>query len=303
MATRLQIARARARVALARKTGEQLSAEVLARAALEFGVANEEVASRLPKRPATGRVGVVTARVRVALSALSGRSPSEGVVDEAALQPARAEAPSGWWKHSPLLSSTARPIGGLRDPDYQSLAGVYARGRDFGPGHQLRRDSAGRQLTPEEEDALIDGKTITRESLERAKAAVNHGDLDAMQFCSRQPGLVATISSLEVEDWLGIGSAKRVWMLSVGELFAFVAADELRYPTWQFCDDEQRILPHLSRLTPAFDGMHPASILRFMTTPRDRLRLEGEPASPVDWLLRGGDVQKLVEILETQLMS
>ncbi|PZE67369.1 hypothetical protein DEJ27_12150 [Curtobacterium sp. MCPF17_018] len=126
-----------------------------------------------------------------------------------------------------------------------------------------------------------------------------------MQFRSRQPGLVATMSSLEVEDWLGIGSARRVWMLTVGELFAFVADDELRYPTWQFCeDDDQPVLPHLSRLTPAFDdGMHPASILRFMTTPRARLSLEGEPASPVDWLLRGGDVQTLIEILETQLMS
>ncbi|WP_146244750.1 hypothetical protein [Curtobacterium sp. MCPF17_051] len=185
------------------------------------------------------------------------------------------------------------------------LAGVHAHGRNFDPAHQSRQAGAQRQLSRDEEDALIDGRTITRASLERAKAAVRRGDLDALQRRSRQAGLVATMSSLEVEDWLGIGSAKRVWMLSVGELFAFVADDELRYPTWQFIDDQgQPILPHLSRLVPAFDGgMHPASILRFMTTPRARLSLEGEPASPVDWLLRGGDVQTLIEILETQLMS
>jgi hypothetical protein len=193
----------------------------------------------------------------------------------------------------------------LQPPDYRSLSGVHAHGRDFGRIHQLRQAGARRKLAPDEEEALIDGRTITRASWQRAKAAVRRGDLDALQRRSRQAGLVATMSSLEVEDWLAIGSAKRVWMLSVGELFAFVADDELRYPTWQFIDDPGRpILPHLSRLLPAFDDdMHPASIRKFMTTPRDRLSLEGEPTSPVDWLLRGGDVQKLVEILETQLMS
>lgn len=116
---------------------------------------------------------------------------------------------------------------------------------------------------------------------------------------------MATMSDLEVEDWLEIGSAKRLWMLSVGELFAFLSDGELRYPTRQFTDDrEQPILPHLSRLIPAFDdGMHPASILRFMTKPHDRLTLSCEPVSPADWLLRGGDVQKLVKILDAQLMS
>lgn len=304
MASRLQIARARARVALARKTGEQLPAEVFARAALEFGVANEDVASRLPKGPTTGPVRVATARVRIALSALSGRTPPEWVAGAAALRSARTKALSGWSKQPRLLGSNARPRRDLRDPDYRTLAGVHAHGRDFGPVHQARQAEPS-WLPPDEEEALIDERTITRASWERAKAAVRRGELEALQRRSRQAGLVATMSSLEVEDWLGIGSAKRVWMLSVGELFAFVADDELRYPTWQFIDDPgQRILPHLSRLITAFDdGMHPASILRFMTTPRDRLRLEGEPACPVDWLLRGGDVQELVEILETQFMS
>lgn len=304
MATRLEIARARARVALARKTGEQLPAEVLARAALEFGAANEEVESRRPARQTRSRVRVAAARVWIALCALSGQASSGRVAEEAALRSSRMKISASRAHQGPVPGRDALPRAYLATQDYRGIAGVHAHGRDFGPLHQLGRDSAGRQLTPDEEAVLIDGQTITRESLERAQAAVNRGELDAEQRRSRQPGLVATMSSLEVEDWLEIGSAKRGWMLSVGELFAFVADDELRYPTWQFCDDdEQPIVPHLSRLAPAFDGMHPASILRFMTTPRDRLTLEGEPVSPIDWLLHDGEVRVLVEMLYMQLMS
>jgi len=300
MASRLQIARARARVAVAKRTGEELPAEVIARAALQFETVSEVVASASREHQRAGWVRAATARASVALSDLICPAPSDMVVEDATLRAAREYA-------SPRFPQPTRlPRDGAdgQTSDYWAPAGVHAHGRDFGLVAESRHARPGRQLTPEEEEALIDGKVITREGWERAKAAVTRGELDEAQRRTRRAGLLATMSSPEVEDWLGIGSAKRTWMLSVGELFAFVVDDELRYPTWQFTDDqEQPILPHLSRLTPKFDdGMHPASILRFMTTAHELIWVSGEPASPVGWLLSGGSVQDVIDILEIRSM-
>lgn len=303
--TRVQIARARARVALAKRTGESLPAEVLARAALIFGPANQGSSPLVTEWHRPSCVRVARARFRVALSALAGRTPSERTAEEAVLRSARTKTRARFPAQRRVFNSDARSNRRAGDLDYRDLAGVLAHGRDFGPLRQQRQGHVRRQLAPNAEEVLIDGLKITRASWEQAKAAVSRGELDALQCRSAYEGLVATMSGMEVEDWLEIGGAKRVWMLSVGELFAFLSDGELRYPTWQFTDDrEQAILPHLSRLIPVFDdGMQPASILRFMTTPHERLAVRCEPVSPVDWLLRGGDVQKVVELLEARLMS
>ena len=101
-------------------------------------------------------------------------------------------------------------------------------------------------------------------------------------------------------------SSEKVDRLSVsGDLFAFEVAGERRYPTWQFTGDADKpVLPHLADLTGAFrDGMHPASILGFMTTPQNSARTRGKPTTPVEWLANGGDPQTLRDILESFLQS
>ncbi|WP_182045209.1 hypothetical protein [Curtobacterium sp. ME26] len=185
---------------------------------------------------------------------------------------------------------------------FRRLVGVHADGHDFGPRHNLPRPRTGRDLTLDEEEALIEAAFGTRERYEAAKAAVARGELDAIERRSWQRGLSASLTLEEAADWLDTGTGRVLTHLAFGDLFAFVCDDELRFPAWQFTDDpDNPVLDYLSRLVRAFDDdMHPTSILGFMTTPHSYTQIDGEPATPVVWLTAGRDVQPLLELLETR---
>ncbi|MGY2898424.1 hypothetical protein ACVKXF_001047 [Curtobacterium sp. PvP017] len=185
---------------------------------------------------------------------------------------------------------------------FRRLVGVHADGHDFGPRHNLPRPRTGRDLTPDEEEALIEAAFGTRERYEAAKAAVARGELDAIERRSWQRGLSASLTLEEAADWLDTGTGRVLTHLAFGDLFAFVCDDELRFPAWQFTDDpDNPVLDYLSRLVRAFDDdMHPTSILGFMTTPHSYTRIHSVPATPIEWLTAGCRVQPLLELLETR---
>jgi hypothetical protein len=243
MTTRLQIARARARLALAVRTGEDLPESVREVAAMDFADADD---------------AVLVARERTL--------------------------------DTPRLDGALRP-----------LTGVHAGGRDFGPRHNPPRPRTGRDLTPDEEDVLIDAAFGTRERYETAKAAVARGELDAIERRSSQRGLSAALTFEEAADWLDVGTGRVLTQLAFGDLFAFVCDDELLFPAWQFTDDPDQPSLNMTSLVGAFDDdMHPTSILGFMTTPHSYTLIEGAPATPVEWLTAGRHVQPLLELLETR---
>ncbi|PCN48782.1 hypothetical protein Csp2054_04145 [Curtobacterium sp. 'Ferrero'] len=246
MASRLQIARARARVALAGRTGEDLPESVRRAAAMDFADADDAVA----------------------------------VDRDRELDPPR-----------------------LRGA-FRQFVGVHAGGHDFGPRHNPPQPRTGRDLTPDEEEALIEAAFGTRERYEAAKAAVARGELDAIERRSWQRGLSASLTLEEAADWLDTGTGRVLTHLALGDLFAFVCDDELLFPAWQFTDDpDQPSLNYMSSLVRAFDeDMHPTSILGFMTTPHSYTSIDGEPATPVEWLTSGRDAKPLLELLETRRM-
>lgn len=225
MVTRLDIAKARARVALARVSGEVIPAEIRSIAAMDFSDAP---------------------RIR------------------------RAWDPHG---HVP---------------------GVYASGRDFGAPPPAAHSRSGTPATGSDA-ALVESSVFTSESLAAAQARVARGELSQAIQRTWQEAIDNSLTQFEVAKRLGIGLAKLRWMLSIGDLFAFVANDELRFPAWQFpADPAQPVLPHLSRLAENFeDGLSPASILGFMTTPHGYIRVEERVVTPVEWLQAGGDVEQL----------
>jgi len=112
----------------------------------------------------------------------------------------------------------------------------------------------------------------------------------------------ASLTLEEAADWLDVGTGRVLTDLAFGDLFAFVCDDELLFPAWQFTDDpDQPSLNYMLSLVGAFDDdMHPTSILGFMTTPHSYTQIEGEPATPVEWLTAGRHVQPLLELLETR---
>lgn len=243
----------------------------------------------------TSRVQIARARARVAFAALTDEDLPDSVRSTAAIDFADAD-------DAVLVARDRKLAPPRQDGAFTRLIGVHADGRDFGPRHNPPRRRTRRELTPDEEDALIESAFGTRERYEAAKAAVARGELAAAERRSWQRAMSASLTLEEAADWLNDGTARVLTNLAFGDLFAFVCDDELRFPAWQFTDDpNQPVLDHLSTLVGAFDDdMHPTSILGFMTTPHPYTRIHGEPATPVEWLTAGRGVQPLLELLETR---
>lgn len=152
---------------------------------------------------------------------------------------------------------------------------------------------------------LIESGVLTRLELADAQARVARGELTELEERARLEGIAASLSADEVASRLGLGVDEVELRRVAGRLAAFTSDGEHRYPTWQFTADPQRpVLPGLPQLVSAIpDEMHPASVLGFMTTPQNSLRIDGRKVTPPEWLLAGGDPQDIINILHSFLMS
>jgi hypothetical protein len=80
-------------------------------------------------------------------------------------------------------------------------------------------------------------------------------------------------------------------------LFAFKIGAGLRLPKWQFSGHDP--VPGLRAALAALPAdLHPLELAGFMTTPDPDLTVADDPLSPRDWLLGGGDVNAVVELIE-----
>jgi hypothetical protein len=167
------------------------------------------------------------------------------------------------------------------------------------------RSSGGHSLSSGQAAYLIETGEFTHESLDSSRAAIARGELAEQERRTRQEGIDASLTTEAVAIRLGVDFADVETRRARGDLFAFVADGETRYPTWQFTDDPQKpVLPGIAQLLPALpDDWHPAGILAFMTTAKSSLRMGDEQVTPQQWLLRGGDPRTLTGILDSFLMS
>lgn len=159
-------------------------------------------------------------------------------------------------------------------------------------------------LSKEQIDFLIESGDFTPEELAETQASIARGDLAEEERTTALKAVKASLSA-EVATQLGLKVAEVERRRANGALFAFKADGERRYPTWQFTGDErQPLLPDLALLVSALpDDMHPATVLGFMSAPQRSLLIDNERLTPVEWLLKGGRPQKLVDILESFLQS
>lgn len=80
-------------------------------------------------------------------------------------------------------------------------------------------------------------------------------------------------------------------------LFAFKIGGGLRLPAWQFRGHDS--IPGLRAVLAALPGgLHPLEVSGLMTTPDVELAVADEPTSPREWLIGGGDVGVVVEMIE-----
>jgi len=163
----------------------------------------------------------------------------------------------------------------------------------------------GSALTAEQVRFLILSGEFTSDELFEVQRSIARGELAADEERTRQSAINASLDASEVASVLTVDVETIDRMAAAGSLFAFAFHGERRYPTWQFTGDPQRpVLPGLAELTSALrDDRHPASILGFMTTPQRSARTHGRPTTPIEWLMNGGDPQKLRDILESFLQS
>jgi hypothetical protein len=106
-------------------------------------------------------------------------------------------------------------------------------------------------------------------------------------------------STEELAGHLGIDGSRVRHRARDGSLYSLRVGRSLRFPRWQF-DDELRTLPGLSMVLAALPkALHPAEVEGFLVNANPNLAIDDEVVSARDWLLRGGDVGRIVELAES----
>lgn len=155
------------------------------------------------------------------------------------------------------------------------------------------------RLTKQQEQFLVESGSFTFDELQATKREVDRGSLQlgaAKVFLSN---LCATLSLDDVTGYLDLDEEAVRTAVAEGRLYAVEISSRLRFPSWQFnVGSPQKLLPGLAdviqAVTPRW-GWH--SVAGFMATPQEDLVAEGRK-TPVAWLRDGGDVNKVISIVE-----
>jgi hypothetical protein len=156
------------------------------------------------------------------------------------------------------------------------------------------QDATGAQtLTSEEEAFLAEHGGVpvaSKRKLER---------LDARSAARAVLEAAESLSRAQVARLLGVDESRVSHRLRDGSLYSYPGASgRRRYPSWQF--PRGTVLPHLAEVLSSLPvGTHPVTLRSLMTTPDDALRLDGAPASPVEWLAAGGSPEAVAALAAT----
>jgi hypothetical protein len=153
-------------------------------------------------------------------------------------------------------------------------------------------DSSASRLTEVEESLLREHGGITSPSGEQSvrKAALRSSSSNLAEQ-TRQSLSVAQTATLLLVD----GSRVR-HRVRDRALYAFKIGGGLRLPTWQFQRHDP--IPGLRAVLAALPAdLHPLEVSGFMTTRDADLAVDDEPTSPREWLIGGGDVRAVVELI------
>ena len=98
-----------------------------------------------------------------------------------------------------------------------------------------------------------------------------------------------------VASILGVDKSRISQRVRERSLYAFTLDDVRYFPRWQFTT--QGTLSGLRTVVSALDAsLHPLVVDHWFTTPSVDLEVKDEPASPVTWLLTGGDPEAAAEL-------
>jgi len=155
-------------------------------------------------------------------------------------------------------------------------------------------DAAASGLTDEQEAILVGHGGIVDS---------RHGDAGSVG----RTALRASSSNLAEQTRTSISVAQAAKLLHVDTsrvrhrlrdraLYRFKIGAGLRLPLWQF--DNGDPIPGLRAVLATLPAdLHPLEVARFMTTPDSDLTVANEPSSPRDWLIHGGDIDAVRELV------
>lgn len=102
------------------------------------------------------------------------------------------------------------------------------------------------------------------------------------------------LTATEAASLLNVSDSRVRQLISSGGVVTIPNSDGHLLPAWQFAGG--RLVPGLPDLIEAIDDVHPLTLASFMTLPDVDLEVEGQPVSPLQWLLGGGDVEPVTDL-------
>lgn len=165
------------------------------------------------------------------------------------------------------------------------------------------REPRGSGMTAAQEDRLVRSGALSSERLASAKARVAGGSLVRRLGESRAHTLADSLTPSEVSTLLHIDQSTVSHRRSDGGLYSFTVGRGRRYPSWQFVDGGG-VLPGLAVIVKSIPKeMHPTTVRGIMTTPQPTMRAGGASLTPRDWLVGGGDVERVTAVFEGTLQG
>jgi len=185
---------------------------------------------------------------------------------------------------SPALETVLAKAGLQVSPD-EFLALVTDAARRLAPPHP----EPATYFTPEQQAALTDvgldlSPASQPDARPRTRTVVAHAVL-------RDSALTVN----EAARQLQVDTSRIRHRLGVGRLVGWKDRGSWRLPAWQFAGTG--VLPGLETVLAAIPSDQPALVVAaFMTTRQEDLPVDGEPATPRDWLLAGGDPRRVADL-------
>ncbi len=178
---------------------------------------------------------------------------------------------------SPALETVLAKAGLQVSPD-EFLALVSDAARRLAPPHP----EPASYFTPDQQIALADvgldlSPVAPGDARPRTRTVVAHAVL-------RDSALTVADAARQLQ----VDTSRIRHRLGVGRLVGWKDRGSWRLPAWQFAGSG--VLPGLETVLAEIPSDQPALVVAaFMTTPQEDLPVDGEPATPREWLLAGGD--------------
>lgn len=118
----------------------------------------------------------------------------------------------------------------------------------------------------------------------------------AVRTAARYVALLANALTVrQAAERLGVNESRIRQRLSERSIIGWKKGKSWMLPHWQFTPEGQ-LIPGVDAVAAALaSDLHPVAAWRWFTLPNPDLPVEGNPVSPAEWLLSGGDARLVAE--------